>query len=172
MEAADSSERLANVFQITFTAVRASKVRPCSAPNKTAKVPRRHAAHRTYADIFLHSKCHTVSRYNHKCNFIDVHGKSTAFPACRFSRNSQILDNMKCRYFNTISFKSDNKECSSDTRSFNYGWKTRGFRFVALILHETHHRTINCSGNHPLRILPKLDDKCETYGRNFFHARK
>jgi len=52
MEAADSSERLANVFHFTFTAVRASKVRPCSAPNKTAKVPRCHAAHRNYAGIF------------------------------------------------------------------------------------------------------------------------
>jgi len=50
--------------------------------------------------------------------------------------------------------------------------KKFGFRFVALILHETQNRATNCYGILPLRILLKLDDKCETYERNFFHARK
>ena len=86
MDAADSSEKLANVFHFIFTAVRASKVRPCSAPNKTAKVPPRHAAYRPYAGIFLRSKCHIVSRYNRKCNFTDVQEKSTAFPAPIFKK--------------------------------------------------------------------------------------
>jgi len=126
--------------------------------------------HTDLISAFLRSKCHTVSRCNRKCNFIDVHEKSTAFPAPRFSRNSQILDNMKCRYFHTSSSKSDNKEWSSDTRSLNDRWKN--VAFVSLILHETHNRAINCYGILPLRILPKLDDKCETCGRNFFHARK